>query len=219
MRRRKLLIGGATAAAAAALAGLGVAAAATLTVSSAHVWSGAQTLVKGTCTLSGTSVTTDAWVDENNAGAAHGGGRSLQVERRNNRDRWTFVSFDLSSCGLPTTGGADSATLTLTLTSAPRQSRTLTLAPVLGAWDGSLTWNAAQSLAYGAATTTVDTGTSDGATLSATVTVDVDALIKAPGGRFGWRIDDEGASYNHSALSLGSSSSSSAPTLTIDWAR
>lgn len=213
------MIGVAAGMVAASLAGIGIAAAATLAVSSGDVWAGTQALTKGTCTLSGKSVTTDAWVDGHKAGATHGGGQSLQVERRNNRDRWTFVSFDLSSCGLPTTGGADQATLTLTLTSAPRQSRTLTLTPVLGAWDNSLTWNAAQSLSYGQATTTVDTGTSGGAALTATVTVDVDALIKAPGTSFGWRIADDGASYNHSALSLGSSSSPSAPTLTIDWAR
>jgi hypothetical protein len=220
MRRRRLVICGAAAVSSLALAGIGVAAAATLGVSSARVWAGTQALTKGTCTLGGKSVATDAWVDENKPTASHGGGKKLQVERRDGRDRWSFVVFDLSSCGLPTTGGADRATLTLTLTGAPKQSRTLTVAPVLGSWDGSLTWQTAQSLAYGPATTTLASGTADGASLSATVTLDVDATIKGPGSRFGWRIDDEGPSDDHSALTLGSSTSgSTAPTLTVDWER
>ena len=32
---------------------------------------------------------------------------------------WSFVYFDLSSCAIPTTGGADTATLTLFITSTP----------------------------------------------------------------------------------------------------
>ena len=38
--------------------------AASLSVGSWHIWAGSQTLTKATCTLSGTSSTTDTYVDE-----------------------------------------------------------------------------------------------------------------------------------------------------------
>ena len=46
----------------------------------------------------------------------------------------------------------------------------------------------AQTLSYGSATTTFATGTTNNATLSTPVTVDVDALIKNSSASFGWRV-------------------------------
>jgi hypothetical protein len=192
--------------------------AASLPLSSGHLWSGTQSLAKGTCTLSGRGETTDAWVDRSSPGSSNGGA-TLEVQRRNRRDRWAFVRFDLSSCGIPTSGGADSATLTLTMSGAPGRSRTLTLAPVLSSWGTALTWTQAQSLSYGAPTTTFATGTSSGASFDLTVTALVDAAIKSPGSSFGWRIDDAGGSSSRSALAFDSSSGGSPPTLTIRWER
>ena len=205
------MIGVAAGMVAASLAGIGIAAAATLGVSSGDVWAGTQALTKGTCVVTGSTAT---WVDEKNPTRAQSG--DLEVESRKNRDRWAFASFDLSSCRLPATGGADRATLTLKLSSAPRQSRTLTLTPVLTPWNTSLTWNGAQPLVYGSPTTTFASGTNNGATFALDVTAAVDALIRDPSSSHGWRIDDKGGSSNRSALAFAASGGGQ-PTLTIDW--
>ena len=42
--------------------------AATLSVGSWHMWTGSQTLTKGTCTLTGAAQTTDTYVDEGQTG-------------------------------------------------------------------------------------------------------------------------------------------------------
>ena len=137
----------------------GVAYAATLSVGSWHLWAGSQTLTKATCTLTGTTQTTDASVVQANPNTANGTGTTMLVKSNSGSADWSFVSFDLSSCAIPTSGGADTATLTLFITTAPATSRTITLTPVLATWSNSLTWNIAQTLTYGsAATTTLTTG-------------------------------------------------------------
>jgi hypothetical protein len=172
----------------------GVAYAATLSVGSWHLWAGSQTLTKATCTLTGTTQTTDASVVQANPNTANGTGTTMLVKSNSGSADWSFVSFDLSSCAIPTSGGADTATLTLFITTAPATSRTITLTPVLATWSNSLTWNIAQTLTYGsAATTTLTTGTVNNTAKSVPVTVDIDALIKNPAANFGWRLNDTGA--------------------------
>lgn len=173
--------------------GTSTAFAATLAVGSWHVWGGSQTLTKGTCTV-GASGITDTYVKENSANSSFGGGTTTLVRPDAGLREWTFVSADLSSCALPTTAGADSATLKLVVKTTAAAGRTLTVTPVLSPWSGTLTWTQAQSLSYGAsATTTFATGTTNGATLSIPVTIDVDALIKNPAALHGWRIVDNGS--------------------------
>jgi hypothetical protein len=162
--------------------------AASLNVGSWHIWAGSQTLTKATCTLSGTSSTTDTYVDENAATSAFGSSTTLNVGPKSGKRTWMFVRFDLSSCSIPATGGADSATLNLRITTAPASTRTLDVTPVLSTWDGTLTWNGAQALSYGANLATITTGTVSNVTKSVTVTADIDALIKNGGANFGWRI-------------------------------
>ncbi len=94
----------------------GVAYAATLSVTSWHLWAGSQTLTKGTCTLTGTAQTTDTEVVQANPTTANGSAATMRVRSNNNSEDWSFVRFDLSSCDIPTTGGADTATLTLFVT-------------------------------------------------------------------------------------------------------
>src|SRR5271169_688346 len=96
--------------------GAGVAYAATLSVGSWHLWAGSQTLTKSTCTLTGTTSTTDTDVVQANANTANGSGTTMLVKSNAGSADWSFVRFDLSSCAIPTTGGADSATLTLFIT-------------------------------------------------------------------------------------------------------
>lgn len=195
----------------------GAAFAATLDVGSDHLWAGTQTLTKSSCTLTG-SATTDTYVWQGSASSSYGSGTTLLVQPNSGSQEWTFVQFDLSSCGIPTTGGADSATLKLTITSAPKSSRTLTVTPVLSSWSGSTTWNGAQSLSYGSSpTTTFATGSTSGATVSVPVTVDVDALIKGAS-TYGWRISDGGASASRDTTTFASSNASSGkPQLVIDY--
>ncbi len=209
---------------AAATLGLGSAGgyAASLGVASWHVWGGSQTLTKGTCTLSGTGSTFDTYVLASSPTSNHGSNSTMQIDpTADGSPEWAFVRFDLSSCNLPATGGANSATITLTITNAPNASRTLTVTPVYSNWAETLNWNQAQSLSYGTPTTTFATGTSTGRTLSFTVTVDVDALIKNSSASYGWRISDgdpagSSASKDRTAFDT-SEAGSGQPSLAISY--
>jgi hypothetical protein len=195
--------------------GAGAAYAASLTVGSWHLWAGSQTLTKATCTL-GASATTDTYVAQGSAGTNFGTNTTMLVRSNSASQDWSFIRFDLSSCNIPTTGGADTATLSLTVTTAPGNTRTITVTPVLSTWaSGTLTWTAAQSLTYGSATTTFATGTTTG-TKTATVTVDVDNLIKSSSANFGWRLSD-GGSGNQTTTFATSNATSNTPQLVINY--
>jgi hypothetical protein len=197
-----------------------VAYAATLTVSSWHLWAGSQTLTKATCTVTGAQV--DTYVDQSNPTASFGAAATLNLIPSGDapREAWTFVTFDLSSCAIPTTGGADSATLSLYLSNAPTTTFNFDATRVTSAWAGTLTWNQAQTLTYaGSTTTSVASGTTNGVRLSFPVTIDADSFIKG-GSNFGWRISDTGAGQNSvKDLSQFASTDSGAnvPTLTINY--
>lgn len=183
---------------AAATVGVGSATAfaATLGVGSWHMWAGSQTLTKGTCTVTGATNIFDAYTQEASPNTNSGSATTAIVRASTFGSReWMFVRFDLSTCALPTSGGADTATMKLVVKTAPAAARTLAVTPVLTTWAETLTWTQAQALTYaGAATTTFSSGTTSGATLSIPVTIDVDSLIKNPTALYGWRITDTGAS-------------------------
>jgi hypothetical protein len=193
--------------------------AASLNVASWHLWAGSQTLAKGTCTLSGTSATTDTYVDEQSATSSFGGATTLSVGPKTNKRTWAFLRFDLSSCNIPSTGGADSATLRLYVTNAPTRSFTLTLARVLSPWSDTLTWNGAQSLTYAGATDTTPSGTSTG-WVSFTVTADVDQFVQGLTTNNGWFVTASGSTQNANKDLIQFASSSAAsnqPQLAIDY--
>jgi hypothetical protein len=180
----------------AATLGLGSTAgfAATLSVGSWHVWAGSQALTKGTCTVTAASSIVDTYVQESSPGTSSGSAATALVRATTGSRDWMLVRFDLSGCALPTTAGADSATMKLVVKTTATAARTLTVTPVLSTWSGTLTWTQAQTLTYGSgATTTFSTGTTNGATLSVPVTIDVDALIKNPSASYGWLITDGGS--------------------------
>jgi hypothetical protein len=193
--------------------------AASLNVASWHLWAGSQTLAKGTCTLSGTSATTDTYVDEQSATSSFGGATTLSVGPKTNKRTWAFLRFDLSSCNIPSTGGADSATLTLRITTAPGSNRTLDVTSVGSSWSGSSTWNGVQALAYGSTLASFSTGTSSNVTKTVTVTADVDAQIKNGGTGYGWRISEAGSSANVTTIfgAAENGTASNRPVLTIDY--
>jgi hypothetical protein len=205
----------------AAVAALGCSAAfaATLNVGSSHLWAGSQTLTKGTCTLSGTTTTTDTYVDEHTATSSFGSATTLNVSPKMNNRTWSFVRFDLSSCNIPSTGGADSATLSVRITGAPSSSRTIDVTPVGTTWSGTTTWNGAQTLTYGSATTSFATGTTSNVTKSVTVTVDVDALIKSGTAPYGWRLSDSGGNANTATVFASSEAATATdrPQLVINY--
>lgn len=201
-------------------AGSSVVYAATLGVSSWHLWAGGQTLTKATCTVTGAQ--TDTYVDQASATSSFGSAATLGVVPSGDapKQQWTFVKFDLSSCNIPATGGADSATLSLYLSTAPTTSFNYDLTRVTSAWGGTLTWNQAQSLTYaGSSTTSVAGGTTSGFRISFPVTGDVDAFIKG-GADFGWRVSATGSGQNavkDTAKFASTDSGSNVPTLTVNY--
>jgi hypothetical protein len=197
-----------------------VAYAASLNVTSWHLWAGSQSLTKATCTVTGALV--DTYVDEVAPTSSFGANATLSLIPSGDspKERWTFVKFDLSSCNIPTTGGADSATLSLHLSTAPTTSFNYDLTRVTSTWASTLTWNQAQALTYaGSATTSVAGGTTNNVQLNFTVTVDVDSFIKG-GSNFGWRISDTGSGQNagkDTATFASTDSGTNVPRLTINY--
>jgi hypothetical protein len=214
MTRRLLALGAVTVAITSS-----VAYAATLTVSSWHLWAGSQSLTKSTCTVTGA---TDTYVDQNSATSSFGGGATLGVIPSGDtpKQQWTFVMFDLSSCSIPTTGGADSATMSLYLSTAPTTSFNFDVTRVTSGWTNTLTWNQAQTLTYaGSATTSVAGGITKNVRISFPVTVDVDGFIKGSS-NFGWRISDTGSGQTvpkDTAKFASTNSGVNVPTLTINY--
>jgi hypothetical protein len=212
MRRRLVLLLIATVA-----VGCTVAYAASLTVASGHLWAGSQPLTKAPCTLSGTSSTTDTYLDENSATSSFGSASTLSVGPKSNKRTWLLVRFDLSSCNIPSTGGADSAQLNLTITTAPGSSQALDVSTVTSAWSGTTTWNTAPTA--GSPFATIATGTTSNVTKSVTVTADVDALIKSGSANYGWLISEATSASNVATL-FGSSengTSTSRPQLVVNY--
>lgn len=196
--------------------------AATMGVGSWHMWAGSQTLTKGPCTVTGAANIVDTYVRENFPNSSFGGGATATVRADAGLRDWMFVRFNLSSCALPATAGADSATMKLVVKTIAIGGRTLTVTPVLSTWSGTLTWTQAQALSYGSATTTFPTGTTNGATLSVPVTVDVDALIKNSSANYGWRISDTGSTGTANTTifnSVEATLASLRPQLVINYAK
>jgi hypothetical protein len=197
--------------------GLGCSAAfaATLSVGTWHLWAGSQTLTKAQCTVTGA---TDTYADELHATVDNSASTTLAVQPDTNKRQWTFMRFDLTACNIPTSGGADSATLTLFESSAPKTSRTLTLAPVQSTWPANLPFATALPLTYGPSTTSFVTGTTNGVAIPITVTADVDAFIKSPTTAFGWRISDGAAQASGDQAVFSSSEAAvSKPQLVINY--
>jgi len=163
--------------------GVAYAASLGLTSNKLHAWS--QTLTKGTCNP---STLFDTYVSQATPGTPQGNAPpTLLVSGAANAQNYTFVRFDLAGCNIPTTGGADNATLTITVTVAGRDK--ISVFPVLSAWDPTtLTWNGLAGLTVGS-TATATQPVNTAKAFSFTVTADVDAAIKA-GVLWGWEIQD-----------------------------
>jgi hypothetical protein len=213
MRRHMLLrLGIAIAVALPASAGIGYAASLGLGSKKLHAWS--QTLTKGTCNQ--TSATADdTYVQQASPNSTAGGtDTTLTIRPTAASQDYAFIRFDLNGCNLPTTAGADSATLTVYVTN--NGNDTISLFPVYSSWSSStLNWNSLGGLTIGPTATTSFSAASNGAT-TVTVTADVDAAIKA-GTLWGWQLR---ATSGTATVAIGSSENNAAgkrPSMTLSY--
>jgi hypothetical protein len=161
--------------------GVGYAASLGLASKQLHAWS--QTLTKNTCAPTSSD---DTYVQQAMASSTAGGtATTLTISPVALAQDYAFIRFDLSSCNLPTTAGADNATLTVNVTT--NGNDTISLFPVTSSWSSStLNWNGVSSLTIGSSPTASFSSSTTG-TKTVTVTADVDAAIKA-GTLWGWEL-------------------------------
>jgi hypothetical protein len=193
--------------------------AATLSVGSWHLWAGQQSLTVGVCTITGNNdntVMTDTYVNQASPTTNYYSSATLPIKPNAGSQEWAYIWFNLSTCNIPTTGAADSATITLTASGVPSPARTLTVQPISSSeTNGSATWNNVQSVTYGTPTETIVTPSSAG-TVLIFAAGNVDAAVKG-GNLWGWRISDGGSTSASDTTTFVSSNGAagSRPVLTI----
>ena len=193
---------------------VGVAYAASLGLSSnqLHVWN--QNLTKGTCNQTSTTAD-DTYVQQALPTSTAGGtATTLTISPVAAAQDYAFIRFNLSGCSLPTSAGADAASLTVYVTTSG--SDTISLFPVYTSWSSStLTWNGVSGLSIGSTATTTFSASSTG-TKTVTVTADVDAAIKA-GNLWGWELR---ATSGIAAVAIGASENGTSgrrPSMTLSY--
>lgn len=167
------------------LACVGVVYAASLGLSSNKLFAWGQTLTKGTCNQTSTTAD-DTYVQQASPTSTAGAtATTLSISPTAGSQRYAFIRFNLSGCAIPTTGGADSAVLTVNVRTAGAD--TVSLYPVTSSWSSStLTWNGVSGLTIGSTATGSFSASTTGAK-TVTVTADADAAIKA-GNLWGWEL-------------------------------
>jgi hypothetical protein len=177
-----------------------------------HAWS--QTLTKGTCNQTSTTAD-DTYVQQALPTSTAGGtATTLTISPVAAAQDYAFIRFNLSGCSLPTTAGADSAVLTVRVTTAGAD--TISVFPVTSSWSSStLTWNGVSGLTIGStATGTFSASTTGNKTV--TVTADVDAAIKA-GTLWGWELR---ATSGTAIVAIGAAENGTAlnrPSMTLSY--
>lgn len=192
----------------------GVGYAASLGLSSKKLYAWSQILTKGTCNQ--TSATADDTYVQQASPASTAGGTdtNLTIGGAAGSQDYAFVRFDLSGCGLPTTAGADSATLTLTVTT--KSNDTISVFPVYSSWSSStLNWNGLGGLTIGATPTTTFVPSNPGA-VTIPVTADVDAAIKA-GTLWGWELRDTSGTAVSAVGSSENNAAGKRPSLSLSY--
>jgi hypothetical protein len=192
----------------------GVAYAASLGLSSnkLHAWS--QTLTKGTCNQTSTTAD-DTFVQQASPTSTAGGtATTLTIRPTAALQDYAFIRFDLSGCSLPITGGADSAVLTVRVTTSGAD--TISVFPVFTSWSSStLNWNGVSGLTVGSTATGTFSASSTG-NKTVTVTADVDAAIKA-GTLWGWELR---ATSGTATVAIGAEENGTAvnrPSMTLSY--
>ncbi len=195
-------------------ASAGVAYAASLGLGSKqlHAWS--QTLTKGTCNQTSTTAD-DTYVQQALPNSTAGGtATTLTISPVAAAQDYAFIRFNLSGCSLPTTAGADSAVLTVRVTTAGND--TISVFPVTSSWSSStLNWNGVAGLTIGSTATGTFSASSTG-NKTVTVTADVDAAIKA-GTLWGWELK---ATSGVAIVAIGAAENGTAanrPSMTLSY--
>jgi hypothetical protein len=198
----------------AVVASIGVAYAASLGLGSNQLHAWRQTLTKGTCNQTSTTAD-DTYVQQALPTSTAGGtATTLTIRPTAALQDYAFIRFDLSGCSLPTTAGADSAVLTVRVTTSGAD--TISLFPVTSSWSSStLNWNGVSGLSIGStATGTFSSSTTGNKTV--TVTADVDAAIKA-GTLWGWELR---ATTGTATIAIGAAENGTAanrPSMTLSY--
>jgi hypothetical protein len=193
---------------------VGVAYAASLGLGSQKLFAWSQTLTKGTCNQTSTTAD-DTYVQQASPTSTAGGtDTNLTIGGAAGSRDYAFIRFDLSGCALPTIAGADSATLTLIVTT--KSSDTISVFPVYSSWSSStLNWNGLGGLTIGATATTTFVPSTPGA-VAVPVTADVDAAIKA-GTLWGWELRDTGGTATSAVGSSENNAAGKRPSLTLSY--
>lgn len=202
----------ATAIVLASFASAGVAYAATLGLSSnkLHAWS--QSLTKGACNQT-SSTADDTYVQQASPTSTAGAtATTLTIKPTSGSQDYAFLRFNLSGCGLPTTGGADSAVLTVRVTTSG--SDTISVFPVTTSWSSStLNWNGLSGLSVGSTATGTFSASSTG-NKTVTVTADVDTAIKA-GALWGWELRATAGTATVAIGAAENATSANRPSMTL----
>lgn len=192
----------------------GIAYAASLGLSTNKLFAWSQTLTKGTCNQTSTTAD-DTYVQQASPTSTAGAtATTLSISPTAGSQRYAFIRFNLSGCSIPTTGGADSAVLTVNVRTAGAD--TVSLYPVTSSWSSStLTWNGVSGLTIGSTATGSFSASTTGAK-TVTVTVDVDNAIKA-GNLWGWELR---ATSGTATVAIGAAENGTAanrPSMTLSY--
>lgn len=190
-----------------AFTGVALAASIGLGTSKLFVWS--QTLTKGTCS----PAESDAEVDQSNPNTNQSNQSAETVRSKNNGNSYVLVGFNpaASPCSLPTTAGADSAVLTITVTGTFKGPDTISAFPITSAWSAAtVTWNTMPTYSSTADFTFAGTGT-----YNFTVTSRLDAGIKS-GAFYGWMLVDT-TGTNNATTTIAGHSATQAPSIALSY--
>lgn len=193
---------------------VGVGYAASLGLGSKQLFASSQTLSKGTCNQTAATAD-DTYVQQ--ASPLSTAGRTdtnLTIGGTAGSQDYAFIRFDLGGCGLPTTAGADSATLTLTVTS--KSNETISVFPVYSSWSSAtLNWNGLDGLTIGTTPTTTFVPSTP-RDVAVPVTADVDTSIKA-GTLWGWELRDTSGTAISAVGSSENNAAGKRPLLTLGY--
>lgn len=187
----------------------GVGYAASIGLSSKKLYSWSQTLSKGTCA----PTESDAVIDQSNPNTNFGNQSAETVLSKNNGRTYALIGFNpaASPCSLPTTAGADSALLTLSVTATTKGPDTISAYPITSAWNAStVTWNTQPTFG-----STPDFTFSGTGSQTFTVTAAVDGGIKS-GAFNGWMLVDTTGTNNATTVIAGHASAA-APSIALSY--
>ncbi len=192
----------------------GVAYAAGLGISSNKLYAWSRTPTKGTCDQT-SSAAGDTYVQQGSPTSTAGGSdTTLTIGGAAGSQDYAFIRFDLIGCSLPTTAGADNATLTLYVTT--KSNDTISLFPVYSSWSPStLNWNGVAGLTIGPTATATFVPSSPGS-VSITVTGDVDAAIKS-GTLWGWELRDTSGTATSTVGASENNAAGKRPSMTLGY--